>query len=826
MKKKIQVNNKLILFSAFLGIVLLKASLIHYFPSPWIFSDEQSYFGMAGKIIKGLFFSITNSHMPGYSLLIALTMLMPTIELSYKLILLFNIILSSSVIFTSFILFTKVFKLKQKESIIYSILISLLPQFILYNYTVMSENLYTILFFTIVVLLFLVFDDLYINKVWLWVLLGSMIGFSPIVRSQSLILLFMFMLFCLINLLPRIRIVPPVNYIILICSSIVTYSIFKFIIFTNTGSYPGQLKGYFDALENASKSIPAALTLVQILFGEFSYLFAALIFVPTFAAVLYFIRKDIKREYKYLFYFLLLFITANVLLTTLHANSVFYSLNLKTVYARYLDFTIPVLFALGIIGIKDFASLKNQFGEKIYFIYIISLTFIIIVFFYKQNLFVNTFTIYFYQFTGDVFGRLILAVLALAALVGLVYNKSRIVIVCVSLCLLISITPALSRQIKFSNDTFNLYAPIGYWFDKNNVRNSTIAIDNQITSYSGDSNNEKYLENNKLDYISFYSLLFWSNFYNKVTTEDINLNKNYYFVSSRLLPRKILASSGRFLLYDKTPQLVVELPPDMLSRFGKGFNAPEQDWIWMNENGRAVFDNVLIKDINQIVVEIELKGYYPPDLDKDIEVFINGISTGIQKGKENKFYFIMENEEKFTVNSIEIRSKTWDTSTNKYAQSGEGLGLDIKKLNLYLNVDKNLRENISYHISDKLIPWKVLDNTGKVQFYEKIFAPNLIITPEMLSRYGTGFNGREEDWNWITGNGEAKLDQIFFPDIAKAEIIIDLKGLWPEYLEKKVKVFVNDEKIGQQNSKGNHFVFKTEKSDRFDIRSIKIKSNT
>ena len=39
--------------------------------SPFIFSDEQSYFGMADKISHLNWHNIYNSHMPGYSLLIA-----------------------------------------------------------------------------------------------------------------------------------------------------------------------------------------------------------------------------------------------------------------------------------------------------------------------------------------------------------------------------------------------------------------------------------------------------------------------------------------------------------------------------------------------------------------------------------------------------------------------------------------------------------------------------------------------------------------------------------------------------------------------------------
>jgi hypothetical protein len=627
-------------------------------------------------------------------------------------------------------------------------------------------------------------------------------------------------------MIPKFNIAPKRNFIWSSCVAVIIYLFFKIIVFPNTTSYPNLMKGYFTALLNITTDLQSAYTFIRILLGEISFLFVAVIFVPTFAAIVYMLKKDIKKEYRILYFFGIVFILGNVLLTTLHANYVFHDANIKTVYARYLDFIIPVLFAIGIVGIKEFKWLKQYLGKKIYFSYIIILLIITLAFFYEQNLFVNTFTIYIYQFVGKIYGNIIIFVLATVAIFGLRYNKDKLIIICVIVCLVFSTIPTLQRQIKFSNDTFNLYAPIGYWFDKNNIRDSAIVIDNRMTSHTVDSKDKEYLENNELDYISFYSILFWSNYYNNVLTSTINLKEHNYYVTSRLLPRKVLASSGSFVLYDKTPQSFIVLTPELLSRFANGLIAPEQDWVWMDGSGRVFIENVFIEGINQIIVEIELKGYYPPELNKDIEVFINGISAGVQKGTENKFYFIVEKDEKFSIETIEVKSKTWDVATNNYAQSGEGLGLDIKNIKLYLCDNEYSEENPGHYISNKLISWEVIENAGKLLLYNKSFKPSIIITPEMMSIYGSGFNGPEEEWNWVIGNGEALLDQIYFPDIKHAEITIELKGLWPEHLEKQVEVFINNEGIGKKSSKGNQFVFKIDKSTKFDINSIKIISNT
>lgn len=824
---RINIKTKYILFSIYVTEVLLKASIIRYFPSPWIFSDEQSYFGMAGKIVKGNFESMTNSHMPGYPLLISFTRLLSSTEASYKAILLFNVILSSCIIFVSFILFNIVLKVDERESILYSTIVSFLPQFIVYNYTIMSENLYTILFFAIVTIFFIITDKKFDSKLWPWILLGILVGFSPIVRSQSIILLIMFIVFFIINLLPRTRTISVKNYMISCLISIVVYVFFRFCLFYNVSSYSDLQKGYIDVIRRILSDFQDAFNFFQIFLGEISYLFAAIMFIPTFMLLHYLSKKDLRRNLRreviYVLVFMTLFILANILITTLHASYVYNNLNIKTVYARYVDFIIPVIFAFGIVAIRNIKFSENKHRSYFCLMYLICLITVVICFFYKDNLFVNTFTIYIYQYLGDTLGRTMLCLIAILALIGLIYNKRKIVIVIISLVIILSVVPTLTRQIMFSNDTFNYYAPIGYWFDKNDIKDSIIDIDNQ-NEYSMNDSIDDYSNITQMDYVTVYSLLFWSNFYNKVQVKDINIDENHYIVSSRLLPRKYLTSSGQFILYDKIPQPMIELTPDLLYRFAKGFNnLPEQDWIWMND--RIILDNILIDDINQVAVEIELKGLYPTTLDKNVEVIINGESIGVQIGKENTFYFVMNSDEGFSVKSIEIKSKTWDISTHEYSQTGNGLGLDIRNIKMYLGYNERC-DNISYYASDKLYPWKVVKSTDKILLYEKTFVSELVISPEMMSRYGIGFNGPEQDWNWVIDNGIATLDKIYLPDITKLDLTIELYGLWPKELEKEVDVYVNDEKIGQQKSDGNIFTFQIERTEKFDVDSITIKSNT
>ncbi|GEM_PF-2629685 len=673
-----------ILISLFLGLILIKSLLLYFFQSPWIFSDEQSYFGMAEKVIQGDFKKITNSHQPGYSLVVALAMLMPTISLSYKMILFINTIISSSVIFLAYTLFRNIFKENRKKSIFLSLLVSLLPQFLLYNYVIMSETLNTVVVYGIFSLLLLLSKVEFKHRAGLWALLGIAVGFSPIIRSQNILLFILFLAFALFNIFMADRKIGPAvkNYIISILLAVTTYVIFKYIVFPNTGSYSTQKSDYLLSIVHSFSSASSFIDLSHIFLSEISYFFVATLFIPTFLAIVYLMQKEEMQNYKNVIGFFLVFLSANVAVTTLHANSVLYNLDIKTTYSRYLDFITPIFFTFGLIGINNFSSLARNSNKNIYYIGGIILVTTTLLFIVENNIFPNTFAIYVYQYLGEWTSKILLLVLISIFTIALSRNKTKWVMVGISACLLLTTAPTISRQIKFSTDTFNLYAPMGYWFDKNKIRDATIIIDEELLDNNNQSKDSPYSKSSRMDYTTFYSLLFWTSFYNDIHSAAPDLDENQYIVTDTLLPRSALAFSGNFVLYDKHPQLSFRLSPHMLYRFGRGLNLPEQDWIWMNGNGKYSIDKIPIYDIHELSIVIQLKGFYPRDLDKEVEVFVNERSIGTLKNRDNEFNFSLQSDERFSVDSITILSKTWDPETQKYAAAGKGLGLDLKSINL------------------------------------------------------------------------------------------------------------------------------------------------
>ena len=132
-------------------------------------------------------------------------MLLPTIEASYKAMLFLNIILSSSIIFISYILFSKVLRFPQKSQFFFNIGFDVATIYFVQLYN--NERKFIHLLFYVIFVLLLVVDESYKSKTWLWLLLGILIGFSPIVRSQSITLLLMFILY-IINMIPKFNIAP------------------------------------------------------------------------------------------------------------------------------------------------------------------------------------------------------------------------------------------------------------------------------------------------------------------------------------------------------------------------------------------------------------------------------------------------------------------------------------------------------------------------------------------------------------------------------------------------------------------------------------------
>lgn len=137
------------------GIVILlllaiKISISFTMKSSFIFSDEQSYFGMIDKIINLRMDKIYNSHMPGYSLFLAPAYALASTSLkAYHIVLIINCLIGTCSYPLAYYLCGHVFHMKRMYAVVAGIVTSLASSFYAYNFVVMPETVQTVFYFAV-----------------------------------------------------------------------------------------------------------------------------------------------------------------------------------------------------------------------------------------------------------------------------------------------------------------------------------------------------------------------------------------------------------------------------------------------------------------------------------------------------------------------------------------------------------------------------------------------------------------------------------------------------------------------------------------------------
>ena len=198
MIQKIKRKEYLANIAIVLSMLAIKIAISFFMEGAFIFSDEQSYFGMADKIAKFNFKGILNSHMPGYALLLApFYAFASSSSQAYSLALIINSILGTLSYVLIYYLCKVIWKFESNKAIMIAVLGSLSSAFYGYNYTVMSETMQTFLYLLFFVLLCKVIWYEKSKKID-WVYIGVILGFLPIVKTQALVLLCTFVVFAIL----------------------------------------------------------------------------------------------------------------------------------------------------------------------------------------------------------------------------------------------------------------------------------------------------------------------------------------------------------------------------------------------------------------------------------------------------------------------------------------------------------------------------------------------------------------------------------------------------------------------------------------------------
>ncbi|HBR02767.1 MAG TPA: hypothetical protein DD738_09160 [Ruminiclostridium sp.] len=189
---KIKKNEKLIIFIMFLIACIIKILLVIPGDAPVTFFDELLYKENAKYILNGDYMS---SHYPPlYSLLLSLSFMKYSNNF-YIIMQLVNVILSSMLVFPTWLLAKKY--LDNKDSIIISLIVSLIPFQFVYPRLIFSENLYYALIIFLIYIMIISSEKLrYIDST----IMGITISFCLMTRYMTYALLpFIALIWCVLS---------------------------------------------------------------------------------------------------------------------------------------------------------------------------------------------------------------------------------------------------------------------------------------------------------------------------------------------------------------------------------------------------------------------------------------------------------------------------------------------------------------------------------------------------------------------------------------------------------------------------------------------------
>lgn len=577
------------LISAFFLLVTIKILISFYFKSPWIFPDETVYAETARNILHGEFFSklqYCQTYPPGYSFFLSIVyLLFDNSTVNYQLMLIINSFLTSSIIFPAYFLLKKY--CSDKFSLLGSIFVAILPSVVLYNFVVMSENLFIPLF---VFSLWFVIESYESNSKKWGILAGFSIFLLFFTRSLGIAMIIGFFLalvyYALIQLKskkPGIIVKENIYSILAFCIPTILWIYYKSqLVITTTADY--DINAYISSIFQAVSNIQSFTRFLLLIIHEFEFLILAsyfILFVLAFYSLYLILRcctsnfedsSKLKENQKKMaiksgvIYFLVSSFLS-ILITVAHMSLVKPPVDLYySIFGRYIDPIVPIIVIFGLIGLYNVLN-KNSEKKKIIFLLITSILPLIILFaidfpstYYKLP---NIFTIFYIQkvstFLPVIQFIILFAILLFGFFTIIMYYKKfwPIFIIFLMIITIIAIHSTLQIQLKISSDTEKINQ-IGQYLITNSNESSRILMTNEDYSYAGGP-----------------QIWFGTQFYIKgylIRNDTCSTSSNYncqqnrdldYIISPKILPYQLITVSNMgFKLYNfkKPENQTIELP--------------------------------------------------------------------------------------------------------------------------------------------------------------------------------------------------------------------------------------------------------------------------
>lgn len=670
MKKKAFMNNEKANWSIVILLTIIftmiKSFISIYMKSPFIFSDEQSYFGMIDKIANLQFSKILNSHMPGYPFVLApFYKLSETSLQAYHIALIINSIIGSLVVVLAYYLFRYVFKIDYGWAVSASVIVALSSSFYAYNYTVMSETLQSFLYF----LAFVIICDLQNNKAsaWKYFLLGMVIGYLPIVKIQAILLLCIFLVFAICYQFTKGLIFEKKKLLFSGIVATVEFWVFRYLIFRNVGLYEGQRIENIQSIFSIFSDKQHFLAFTHISLAELAYFFVATGLIPCFFVSVWGCQKIWQifhrqnREEKLMAGAIICFILGNIGITVIHAYFV-YTVDLEriTVYARYLDFFQPIVVAYGLYIFLDNDCLYGKWENLILVIISAILCFIIYPTIGKIDS--NTYSVkLFCEIPVSVYVAIF--VVAYIILYFCFHQNCKGYLPFAFLLLLFFAMDVSAVGIQLHNGkhmitTYN----IPFSLANRPIKNKIVILDEDLfgkplkedsTNYDG--NGQENAENEQ--WVDFkYSMLFWELKDNDIFQKDVNKEEKAYICTNKMLTRNPIQADGGIILYDKENQTSCNENADTIFRTSEGMlEFANADTLILLEP--QLKSNLFVNDVENFQIAINFASNIMITAgENDIQCYVNDIplKRKVEENDANRIVFEYRGSEPITIKSLQL----------------------------------------------------------------------------------------------------------------------------------------------------------------------------
>jgi hypothetical protein len=693
--ENIRFNEKYYLLGIFFILVTIKSALTFFSFTPTVFIDEGLYDTVAQYIIRGTYFNAANygaAFPPGYSIFISVAYLFSEDKIIiYHIMLIINNIISASIIFPSYFILKKY--ISQLHALLGAILISVLPAVTLFSFLLMSETLFICL--TVFSIWFLIeafendtilFDFLAAISVF-YLYLTRETGIAFIVAAISALVFFV------LSSEKGTRFKVVHDKAVLIFSLVIPllmWILYKIIALSSVSYYGMDI--YIHTLIRFFSSPSLFESFSILMLHEIEYLIFSS-YVIFFLLFIFIISGSLFKFKSFGFNDLLQEIPLRKVLAL--RSVIIYCLTFSagllvitvtfmqqwggfTIYGRYIDPIVPVLFIFGIVGI-GFLSTKTGpkwnsglifcAGVAVLFLslYTLPQTFV--------DAFPNDFGIFYFIYLQNFIGNTLLMVLLLAIILIFIpwyllkhSRKDKSLIAFFSFFIVLSVifsVPIYEVRANYMITTEQVNQ-LGRYLQVHSSKDTQILMDSNGT-------NQKY-------YLSLTQ--FWTpgNIIKRSTVEDPSgvftgefVDKADYIISEKLLPYPcILASNMDYKLYEPhatntvTPQVSLPFLMDMGSNSScsvNGFYYSEGSYRWTRE-----FSQIKINyptENQSFLLQVKTGGERPQNNPANVTFSLNGHPIGVMNktsGSEIFSAVIPEYYQEANYQVLGIRTNTWKPS--------------------------------------------------------------------------------------------------------------------------------------------------------------------